>query len=49
MGNLWKLPGIPHKGWVLEYAYDIREDGQFVDEDEYETCMTFSNLILIGK
>lgn len=43
MGNLWKLPGIPHKGWILEYVYDIREDGDFVDEDEYETCMMCQN------
>ncbi len=39
MSNFWKISGIPHKGWILEYVYDIREDGQFVDEDEYETCM----------
>jgi len=39
MSNFWKISGIQHKGWILEYVYDIREDGHSVDEDEYETCM----------
>ncbi len=39
MGNRWKIPVIPHKGWMLEYVFDIREDGHLVHKDEYETCM----------
>jgi hypothetical protein len=43
MSNYWKIQGIPHKGWVLEDVYDIREDGQSIDETDYETCMMCNN------
>ncbi len=43
MSNLWKTEGVPHKGWTLEYVYDVREDGRSVDETEYETCMMCNN------
>ena len=39
MSNLWKQQDIPHKGWTLEYVYDVREDGQSEDEASYEICM----------
>ena len=32
-GNLWKIPGIPHTGWILEYVYDLREDGGSLSMD----------------
>lgn len=44
MSNKWNQPNIPHKGWSLEYVYDIREDGQSADETDYETCMMCNNL-----
>jgi hypothetical protein len=37
MSNYWNIPGVPHKGWTLEYVYDIRDGGQSIDETEYET------------
>jgi hypothetical protein len=40
MSRNWNTPGIPHKGWVLAGVYDVREDGQPVDETEYERCIT---------
>lgn len=43
MSNKWNQPNIPHKGWSLEYVYDIREDGQSADETDYETCMMCNN------
>lgn len=43
MSNLWKQGGIPHKGWELDAVYDVREDGQPIDETEYETCMMCNN------
>lgn len=43
MANHWNQQGIPHKGWELECVEDIREDGQSVDETEYESCMMCGN------
>lgn len=43
MSNRWSLPNIPHKGWTIVSVYDIRDDGQSVDETEYETCMMCNN------
>lgn len=43
MANFWNTPGVPHKGWKLESVYDIREDGQFVDDWDYEVCMMCGN------
>ena len=43
MANFWKIEGIPHKGWNLEDVIDIREDGQSVEETNYETCMMCNN------
>lgn len=43
MGNLWKQPGIPHKGWIQEDVIDIREDGQPEWDTPYETCMMCGN------
>ncbi|MGV8814714.1 MAG: hypothetical protein ACOH2D_11460 [Gelidibacter sp.] len=43
MSNYWNIPGVPHKGWVLDYVHDIREDGQSQDETTYETCMMCNN------
>lgn len=37
MDNLWKAPGIPHKGWELHTVIDLGEEGYSFDE--YETCM----------
>lgn len=37
MDNLWKSPGIPHKGWELHTVIDLGEEGYSFDE--YETCM----------
>lgn len=41
--NFWNTPGVPHKGWQLESVYDIREEGQSVDETDYKTCMMCGN------
>lgn len=43
MYNHWNLPDIPHKGWRLLDVIDIREDGQSVEDTEYETCMMCGN------
>lgn len=43
MSNRWNIPNIPHKGWILQDVIDVREDGQTVDETEYETCMMCNN------
>ncbi|GAB2820310.1 hypothetical protein [Ferruginibacter profundus] len=43
MNNHWNLPDIPHKGWRLLDVIDIREDGQSVEDTEYETCMMCGN------
>lgn len=43
MSNKWNLPNIPHKGWIIQDVIDIREDGQSVEETEYETCMMCNN------
>ncbi len=43
MANHWNQQGIPHKGWELDSVEDIREDGQSVDEAEYECCMMCGN------
>lgn len=43
MSNKWNLPNIPHKGWILQDVIDIREDGQTVEETDYETCMMCNN------
>jgi len=43
MSNLWNTPGIPHKGWVLEDVYDVRADGESVDETAYEKCEMCGN------
>jgi hypothetical protein len=43
MSNRWNIPNIPHKGWILQDVIDVREDGQSVDETEYETCMMCNN------
>lgn len=43
MKNHWNLPDIPHKGWRLLDVIDIREDGQLVEDTEYETCMMCGN------
>lgn len=43
MSNHWNQPGIPHKGWRLLDVIDIREDGQPVEETDYETCMMCGN------
>ncbi|MCC8360613.1 hypothetical protein [Salinimicrobium sediminilitoris] len=43
MNTYWNIPEIPHKGWNLEYVYDIREEGESVDETDYETCMMCNN------
>src|SRR5437868_6246740 len=43
MSNYWNIEGMPHKGWVLKDVFDVREDGQAVDETEYETCMMCNN------
>ncbi len=43
MNNHWNLRNIPHKGWRLLDVIDIREDGQSVEDTEYETCMICGN------
>lgn len=43
MSDNWHTPGIPHKGWKLVDVYDVRGDGQPVDETDYETCMMCNN------
>ncbi len=43
MSNYWNKSEIPHKGWILEDVIDIREDGQSVEETDYETCMMCNN------
>ena len=43
MSNYWNTSGIPHRGWILENVIDIREDGQSIEETEYETCMMCNN------
>lgn len=43
MTNFWNIEGTPHKGWILKEVYDVREDGQLVEETEYETCMMCNN------
>ena len=39
MANYWKQTDIPHRGWNLIYVIDIRDNGQHVNETEYENCM----------
>jgi len=39
----WNNKGIPQKGWILIDVIDIREDGQPIDETEYEKCMKCGN------
>ena len=39
----WTQPGIPHKGWKLVDVYDVREEGQSIEETTYETCMMCNN------
>lgn len=43
MSNRWNIPNIPHKGWTLQDVIDVREDGQSVEETNYETCMMCNN------
>ena len=43
MTNLWKLHGVPHRGWMLTDVIDVREDGQQEWETNYETCMMCGN------
>lgn len=43
MANYWKLEGIPHKGWTYVDIIDVREDGRYEWETEYETCMMCGN------
>ncbi|MFA0963253.1 hypothetical protein AB9P05_15730 [Roseivirga sp. BDSF3-8] len=43
MSNYWTRAGIPRKGWALEGVIDIREEGQPVEDTEYETCMMCGN------
>lgn len=43
MSNLWNTPGIPHRGWTLEDVYDVRADGESVDETNYEKCEMCGN------
>jgi len=43
MSNYWNTPGIPHKGWELIDVFDVREDGQAVEDTDYETCMMCNN------
>jgi hypothetical protein len=43
MGNNWSNLGIPQKGWELVDVYDVREDGQSVQDTDYETCMMCNN------
>lgn len=43
MNNHWNLTDIPHKGWRLLDVIDIREDGQSVEDTDYETCMMCGN------
>ena len=43
MSNNWNKSGIPHKGWKLIDVYDVRDDGQSVEETSYETCMMCNN------
>ncbi len=39
----WNNKDVPHKGWILIDVIDIREDGQPMDETEYEKCMMCGN------
>jgi hypothetical protein len=39
----WNSKDVPHKGWILIDVIDIREDGQPIDETEYEKCMMCGN------
>lgn len=43
MTNYWNIPGIPRKGWTSENVYDVRADGQSVEETDYEICMMCNN------
>ena len=39
MPNYWNIPGVPHKGWILQDVVDIREDWQTESDTPYKTCM----------
>jgi len=43
MPNYWNIPGVPHKGWMLQDVVDIREEGQTESDTAYETCMMCGN------
>lgn len=43
MSNLWNIPNIPHKGWILQYVYDVRANCETIEETEYKTCMMCNN------
>ena len=43
MSTRWNNKNVPHKGWICIDVIDVREDGQPVDETEYETCMMCGN------
>lgn len=43
MANLWREPGVPHKGWHCIDVIDVREDGSSPEEAEYETCQMCGN------
>ena len=39
MRAIWSNKCVLQKGWILVNVIDIREDGQTIDEAEYEKCM----------
>jgi len=43
MSNYWKIPGIPHKGWEFQGVIDLGENGGYLSENDYETCMMCGN------
>lgn len=43
MSNRWDKPDIPHKGWTCADMFDVRADGESVEEANYEACEMCGN------
>jgi hypothetical protein len=42
-GRVWKIPGMPHKGWECTDVVDLNPDDLPSDEVEYGTCEVCGN------
>jgi hypothetical protein len=43
MSSRWDTPNIPHKGWTCVDVFDVRAEGESVEETTYESCEMCGN------